>query len=159
MSTEVSAPQSEAVAIRPSTGEALQLASEATDILAAHRRDALDFINAERRFIDAVDEELTRRLDKANTRSAEVGGFRIETKAPTTTAWDAEKLGLVIADLIAEDLLEESVMEQVLIPQPDKVNTAAAKKLLSHPDQRVRDHVATATTTVDQRRNVTVKPL
>jgi hypothetical protein len=62
-----------------------------------------------------------------------------------------------VLDLIAEDLLEESVLAKVLIPQPSKVNRREVDKLLRHADSRVREHIRAVGTEENQRRNVAVR--
>lgn len=147
------------VAVNPATGVAVDLASEATDLLAAERRDVTDLRNALAQYAQALDDEMTSRLDKENTRSADVGSWHIETKAPTIVSFDPDKLAVAIHDLIAEELLGESVLDKVLIHQPDKVNRREVDKLLKHADKRVREHIAAVGEESEQRRTVTVKPL
>lgn len=146
-------------AINPATGVTVDLATEATDLLAAERRDVTELRAALAMYASYLDDALTARLDKENTRSAEVGGFRIETKAPTTISFEPGRLAVAVHDLIAEDLLGESVAERVFIPQPDKINRREVDKLLKHSDKRVRDHIAAAGIEEPQRRTVSVKAL
>lgn len=158
MSQEVVTASAAAVAINPATGVAVELPSETTDTLARERRDVTDLRNALAQYAQAIDDELTARLDKENTRSAVVGEWRIETKAPTALTFEPDRLAVAVLDLIAEGLLAESVAERVLIPQPDKVNRRELDKLLRHADKRVREHIASVGTEEAQRRTVAVKP-
>lgn len=159
MNQEVVNASTAVVAINPATGVAIELASEATDQLAGERRDVTDLRNALAQYAQAIDDELTARLDKENTRSAEVGGFKIETKAPTTLTFDPDTLHVALQDLIVEDILGKSVIDKVFIPQPDKINRREVDKLLKHADKRVREHIASAGKEELQRRTVSVKPL
>jgi hypothetical protein len=145
--------------VRPDTGEMLDIRRSATDVLAEERKRVTELRNALNVYASFLDEELNRRLDKENTRSATVGGWKIETKAPTTLTFDPESLAVAIHDLIAEDLLGEAVLEKVLIPQPDKVNRREVDKLLRHADSRVREHIRSVGVEEDQRRTVSVKPV
>lgn len=157
MSQEVTVPTPSQVVVNPATGEAIELASEATDLLAAERKGVTELRSDLANYAFYLDEELTRRLDKENTRSADVGEWHIETKAPTTISFEPDRLAVAIHDLIAEDLLGESVAERVFIPQPDKINRREVDKLLKHSDKRVREHIAAAGTEEPQRRTVSVK--
>jgi hypothetical protein len=143
--------------VRPDTGEMLDIRRSATDVLAEERKRVTELRSALNVYASFLDEELNRRLDKENTRSATVGGWKIETKAPTTLTFDPDSLAVAIHDLIAEDLLGESVLEKVLIPQPDKVNRREVDKLLRHADSRVREHIRSVGVEEDQRRTVSVK--
>lgn len=142
--------------VNPASGEVIAL-SDATDLLAAERHRVVELKKALDQYAAAIDEELVRRLDLENTRSAEVGGYRIETKAPTTTTFDPVRLAVAIHDLIAEGKLGESVVERVFIPQPEKINKAEVNKLLKHADPVVRDWIARVGEETEQRRTVTVK--
>lgn len=144
--------------INPATGESIALADQATDLLARERRAVTELRDSLNQFASYLDEELTRRLDHENTRSATVGEWKIETKAPTTLTFESGALGVAIHDLISEGLLGESVIERVFIPVPDKVNRREVDKLLRHADKRVREHIASVGTEEAQRRTVTVKP-
>lgn len=159
MSEELAVQQPTDVAVNPATGEAVDLKRDATDLLAAERRRVTELRDELSRYAAFIDAELTARLDKENTRSAEVGGYRIETKAPTTLTFEPGALATAVLDLVAEGLLGESVVEKVLNPQPDKINRREVDKLLRHADKRVREHVAAAGTEEEQRRSVSVKPL
>jgi hypothetical protein len=145
--------------VNPATGEAVDLAKEATDLLARERRDVTELRASLANYATFLDEELTRRLDKENTRSADVGEWHIETKAPTTLTFEPDRLAVAVHDLIAENLLGESVVDKLFIPQPDKINRREVDKLLKHADKRVREHVAAAGSEEPQRRSVSVKAL
>ena len=144
--------------VAPITGEVLDLDAE-TDVLASVR-DTLKLLRAE---IDMaaskIDEELASRLDAANRRSVNVGGFTLKVNAPETTEWDSTALQIALAAMVEAEILHPSVMHEtikrtVLL----KVDSRSAQRLLTHPDQRVRDAVAACATTKQQVRRVSVSP-
>lgn len=146
--------------VNPATGEALELTSEATDRLAHERRGVTDLKRSLDQYASHLDEELTRRLDRMGRRSADVNGWTIETKAPTTTDYPADALRSALEDLIDADLLADEVMDDVLVPQPVtyKLNRTRLNTLLKHPDERVRSALAACAVETDvARRSVTVK--
>lgn len=144
--------------VNPMTGEVVPLDLE-TDLLARERRAATEMKTAINQYVAAVDEELTRRLDRMGRRSADVGGFSIETKAPTITEYPEEQLRGALEDLIDADLLDDAVLDEVLVPQPvtHKLNRTRLNTLLKHPDERVREALAACAVETEQRRSVTVK--
>lgn len=149
----------ELVVVNPATGNALDLADTATDLLAAERREVVDIKRALDQFAAALDEQLTHRLDRMGTRSATVGQWTIETKAPTVTEYPADVLRSALEDLIDADILDDAILNEVLVPQPVtyKLNRTRLNNLLKHPDERVRDALAACAVETEQRRSVQVK--
>lgn len=148
------------LAINPATGNTLQLATEDTDVIAAERRDVVNLKKSLDDFASFLDAELNRRLDGMNTRSARVGSFAVETKAPFTTEYPVEALERVLDELIADGKLNEAVKPRVLKPQPPpppKVDKREVLKLLAHSDQEVRQAVFEVGVETPQRRTVRVE--
>lgn len=146
--------------VNPATGEALELASEATDRLAQERRAVTHLKRDLNDYLTFIDGELTRRLDRMGRRSAVVAGYTIETKAPTTTEYDQALLRNAIEDLIACDLLDQPVLDEVLVPVdpvPRKLNRTRLNTLLKHPNEKVREVLEACAQDVPQRRSVSIK--
>lgn len=146
--------------VNPATGTALDLATAATDIIAAERRDVVETKRDLDAYVSYLDESLTSRLDRMGRRSAVVGGYTIETKAPTTTEYDQSLLRNALEDLIACDLLDGEVLDEVLVPVdpvPRKLNRVRLNTLLKHPNEKVREVLAACAQEVPQRRSVSVK--
>jgi hypothetical protein len=151
------------VVVHPATGEAIPLdvaAGGSTDILARHRHDLVELKRQLDDLAHALDGELTARLDKANTRSADIGDWRIEGKAPTVTDYPAGALGEALDILISEGRLDADVRGRVLVAQPPpepKVDKREVNKLLRHTDRDVVDLIREVQREQPQRRTVTVK--
>lgn len=145
--------------VNPATGEALELTSEATDRLAQERRGVTDLKRALDSYASHLDDELTRRLDRMGRRSADVGGWTIETKAPTVTDYPVAALRAALEDLVDADLLDDPVVDEVLVPQPvtHKLNRTRLNTLLKHPEERVRAALKACAVENEQRRSVSVK--
>lgn len=146
--------------VNPATGEAVELASAATDHLAQERRSVTDLKRDLDHYATFLDGELTRRLDRMGRRSASVGGWGIETKAPTTTEWDEALLYEALVDLVDWELLEAEVVDEVLVPVepvPRKLNRTRLNTLLKHPEERVRKTLEACSQEVPQRRSVSIK--
>lgn len=146
--------------VHPATGEVLALDGP-TDELARARRELID-LKAE---LDAaathIDAELAARLDKANTRTAEVGRWRLKVNAPSSEEVNVGGLIDGIRELGALDVLDDVVVLSKLITYPPapapKVNRAELGKLKRHPDERVRALVARVTSASPTPRRVTVE--
>jgi hypothetical protein len=145
--------------VNPATGESVELASETTDRIAAERRGVTDLKRALDQYASHLDDELTRRLDRMGRRSADVGGWTIETKAPTTTDYPVDALRGALEDLIDADLLDEAVRDDLIVPTTTyKLNRTRLNTLLKHPDERVREALAACAVESEvARRTVTVK--
>lgn len=141
----------------PATGELVDLTSP-TDFLAARRREVIELKKALDVYADVIDEELTRRLDRMNTRSADVGDWRIEGKPATVTEFPRDPLAKAIRELIAEDKLDGAVLGRTIRRTSEfKVDKREVTKLLKHPDEEVRARIAAVGIESPQKRSVTVK--
>jgi hypothetical protein len=146
--------------VNPATGEALELSTEATDRLAHERRGVTDVKRALDQYATHIDEELTRRLDRMGRRSAVVNGWKIETKAPTSTDYSVPALRVVLHSLVHANVLDPAVVDEVLVPVdpcPVKLNRVRLNTLLKHPDDRVREALAACAVETEVRRSVSVK--
>lgn len=145
--------------VNPMTGEVVPLDLE-TDLLARERRAATDMKKSIDQYLSHIDDELTRRLDRMGRRSAVVGGYEIETKAPTTTDYPLDAVRAALEDLVDADLLDDEIVDEVLVPQPVtyKLNRTRLNTLLKHADERVRKALeACAVEESVVRRSVSVK--
>lgn len=130
-------------AVNPLTGEAVELATATTDVLAAHRdaiRDARDALNA---WAAQLDTELTARLDHEAKRSAMVGGYVIKATAPTVRETDEMALRAALEELRDEGVISaaavDNAVEIIMVP---KARRAGINALHKHADERVREVVA-----------------
>lgn len=155
MSQEVTKRES-AELVHPLYGDVLDVANEATDSLAGIRSQVVEDKRSLDQYAFHLDAELTGRLDAENTRSAEVGQWRIETKAPQVTKYPADALSAALDALIAAGKLSESVKDRCLVPQPPKPDLREVNKLLRHADEDVRNAVAEVAVQEEQRRTVKV---
>lgn len=150
-------------AVHPATGEIVSLDVEhggTTDALAAHRHAVVQLKRALDDFASVLDAELTARLDRANTRSASVGPWMLEGKAPSTTEYPVPALEEALDLLIFDGRLDEDVKARVLVeqpPPPPKVDRREVNKLLRHTDPDVVALIRDVGVEQPQRRTVTVK--
>ena len=146
--------------VHPTAGTVLDLGSAATDEIARERKAVIDEKRSLDQYAAALDEALTDRLDRMGRRSAEVGGWTIETRAPTTTDYPLDAVRAALEDLVDADLLDDEIVDEVLVPQPVtyKLNRVRLNTLLKHADERVRKALeACAVEEPVARRSVTVK--
>ena len=152
--------------IHPFTGELVDLGALTTDAIAA----ALVGFEAElgrvRGFGDALKSELVARLDRRNTRSADVGGFHLETNAPTETDYRLDVLREELAALAALDdpPIDREVLDAVIVTPPPstpapRVDKREVNKLRRHSDPRVVAAIAKASAVKGVNRTLKVKDL
>jgi hypothetical protein len=143
----------------PLSGQAIDL-RDTTDTLAGWIDELKDVRRQISSTIEALGDEITQRLDTENRRSAPVGSWVVETKAPFTTEYDVTQLHDVLYGFADQGILSGDVVARTVI-EPDvsdwKVDRREVNKLLKHPDERVRVAVAACGREVQQRRSVTVK--
>lgn len=128
----------------PATGEVIDL-SGPTDLLAEYLDDLRNLDRELRVVKDRIAAEITARLDVENRRSAEVGGWVVETQAPTV--WETDALHLLdgLLNLAALDdapLSADAAQQAVRVVESLKVDRRKLKSLRNHPDERVRGVVA-----------------
>lgn len=122
--------------IVPATGEIVNL-SAPTDILAEAAARMRELETELARVRGVVSEELTRRLDHENLRSAEVGDYTITVDAPGGLDWDTDELLQELDRLVELDVISGDALERVL-PAKRRVAVRELKKLLPtlDPDYR-----------------------
>lgn len=113
----------------PGTGELVALDS-ATDVLAKAVDQMRELERELARVRSTVGLELTRRMDKENLRTAEVGEWVIEVDAPGAVDWDAKKLEAVLHGLVDHNELSADAMDRVM-PLKRQVSVREVKKLLT----------------------------
>jgi hypothetical protein len=134
------------------TGEQLSLVSIPIDQLLEFRQ----LVKGELRDLQAlIDEELISRLDKANRKHLRIGDTTLYTAGGETVKFDGRRLHHLLEGLVAEGVLDgQAAIEAVHIEPNFVVTTSAAKRLLNHPDHRVREAVEEATVITDVARSV-----
>lgn len=146
--------------VNPATGEALELATADTDRIAQERRGVTGLKRHLDDYASYLDSALNERLDKMNTRSAKVGSWTIETKAPSVAEYPVDALSKALDTLIEAGHLAPEVKDRVIVPQPPpppKVDKREITKLLGHVEQEVRQAILAVGVQTPQRRTVTVK--
>jgi ribosomal protein L25 (general stress protein Ctc) len=145
-------------AVNPATGEALELATADTDVIAGIRRGVIDLKRALDDYATFLDAELNRRLDRMNMRSAVVGAYVIETKAPSKVEYPPEALREALTALVEAGKIEADVVTRTVVAEPVsyKVDRREVNKLLKHQDEDVRKAVEAAGVDTPQRRPVKI---
>lgn len=152
---EIAVPEPPVTFAHPTTAEVIAVVADtATDVL-ADARDALVTHEADVRSIkQAIDRELTRRLDYEGTRSTEIDGgagrFKLTGQAPTKVEWDGELLAKKLRSLVRAGLISKERAGACV----ERVVTYKAKhgelvKLAKHADERVRAAVEAGRREVD----------
>lgn len=147
--------------VNPATGEALDLAGTTTDLCAA-----VAGIGEVRQMLDdyrqAVEDEIARRMDAANSRKDRVGDWEISVNAPTTETYPTDVLRDVVAQLVADGILDAVVLDRVIVrPEPKppepRVDRREINKLRKHPNPEVAAQIEAAAVVAPARRNVKIE--
>lgn len=164
---EVPAARSEVVTenrviLNPASGEVIDLDAADLPALAAQVDRVGEMFGNLGLFRQALVDEAAKRLDRLNARKDVVGDYVIETNAPTTATYTIEAVRNQLRDLIAEGILDESVLDRVIVQDPPKapppkLAKVELNKLARHEDRRVAGALARARTVAPQRRTLTVK--
>jgi len=158
MSTEfLPARKTGATLVMPFTGEVIELDQPSSDL--AKFRDTLTQIRASlSQIARTVDEELAARLDAANRKSAQVGGWKLAVNRPDAPEYNLYCLRSTLADLVETALLEPSVIDETISEEVVvKVDHGSVRRLLDHPDPRVRNAIGGCVTRRPQQRRVEIK--
>jgi len=144
--------------VHPATGELLDLAGQPTGQLADLLAGCRDYQQQVADFREQVEQEICRRMDRQNSRSAMVGQVRLTVNAQARTEWDLERLRTVLAELVTAGELDPAAAAAVIErpvpkPLPERVNAQAARKLDGH------DAVRECSRKVPQRRTVKIERL
>lgn len=162
------APESETsralVAIDPVTGEILDLKALTTTDLAEATERARGLIDEVFGFRQRIVDEVSRRMDRENSRSAVVGSLKITTNAPVKESYPIAPLRAALQALVDADVLEASVIDRVITeadPKPPEPKVAARElnKLKGHDDQRVAAAIGAVRQRDPQRRTLKVELL
>ena len=139
--TEVAKPVRQAV--DPLSGELVDLAAQTTTDLAEARDRVREVRDAVSSWARSLDEEITARLDFENTRSAQVGDWKVTTQAPTLRETDAEPLRAKLCELVEEGVLSMAAVESAFeVVTTVKAKRAGLNRLHKHADPRVCELVA-----------------
>lgn len=151
------------VIVNPATGEALDLGGSTTDLAAA-----VAGIGAVRAMLDdyrqAVENEIARRMDTANSRTERVGDWKITVNAPTTETYPIDQVREILDGFIEDGTLDPVVRDRVLVTAPPKppeqrVAKTELNKLLKHPNEDVADTFGAARIVAPARRSVRIEKL
>lgn len=141
----------------PHTGELLAL-DATTDDLAAAIAQIRDHEAQTAEARRQLEDELLRRLDHENRRSADVGGWHLQADPPNRTDWDTEQLAIALAGLELAGVISPAAAEAAL---PRKVERRPDKreltKLLNLLDDEHAQALREAQRPSARRRRLTVK--
>lgn len=142
----------------PITGEVVEIDGP-THTLAEWLRDVREFESRMRELKGVVTDEITTRLDRANTGTLREDGWEI--KAPrkdTKTEWDVEQLEYELTTLVTRGVLTEEAAREALTPSRELKPQAVKLKALSERED-IGDRISACSHQVPQARTVSVKEL
>ena len=130
-------PDGSAMVVDWRTGEALDIATLEVPELLEFRTVVKDELTS---VLGLLDDEVITRLDRANRRQFHIGDTVVYTQGGESIEWDGHRLYRMLGDLESEGVIDpDAIRECVKQVQSYQVNAAAAKRLLNHHDERVRD--------------------
>jgi hypothetical protein len=144
--------------VHPRTGEIVDV-SEAPTTLLADLRDAIVEHEGIEKLIKArLDAEIARRLDHENTRSAQVGDWKLTVQGPTKVQWNGRVAYNGLRQLVRRGLISDEAARRCVTRTVDySVAHGELQKLGKHAHEDVRAVVEQARETVDvERRRVSV---
>jgi hypothetical protein len=139
----------------PATGEVISL-SQPSDILAEAAQRMRELEQELARIRAVVGDELIRRLDHENLRSADVGDYRITADAPGGVDWDTDELEQELSRLVELDVISEDAMNRVL-PVKRRVALRELKKLLPAVDEDYRKDIESCSEPSSRARRIRVE--
>lgn len=158
---EVLAAYTDLEVLNPASGELLNLRELDTNDLALTVARIDEHVGEVAAFRKALVDEAVRRLDSLAKRKANVGGYELETNAPTTVDYREDVLRAGIEELVAAGELDGAILEQ-LWPTPapppppaPKLNKRELNKLKADP--RVAGAIAAASVRVNNTRTLKVR--
>lgn len=159
MTTDTPTPATSRELVIPLTGEVIDLDKAATTDLCEARQRLQDLTSDAGRVVAYLGEELARRLDAANKRTATVGEWDLEANAPTTDEYLLDVLTEELCRLVEAKVLESQVVGEVIVTPPPakpspRVDKRELNKLKRHPDPRVRQAIGKARVRKTNRRSV-----
>lgn len=141
MSTEEQ--EAKALAVRPDTGEVVDLASATTTELADIVREASAHMDKVADFRREVIAEATARMDLENSRTVHLDAgdriYTLVTNAPEEESYPLPKLRAALAEAVEKGLISQAAMDKVIFtpdpkPPEPKVAKAELNKLLRRGD-------------------------
>ena len=145
------------LAIHPVTGEALELSTATTDVL-AEAIEACDTVAGRARDTKReLGNEVLARMDAEAKWTARVGGYKLTGASPAPKVeYDAAALAAALDDLVQKGVIaegaRESAIEVVVTFKPRQAGINALKKL----GPEVADAIAACEQTVEKARSVRV---
>lgn len=139
----------------PATGEIVSL-SAPTDVLAGAAAQMRELENELARVRSVVNDELTRRLDHENLRSADVGDYTITVDAPGGVDWDVNKLEDELSRLVELGVISDAAMERAL-PAKRRVALRELKKLIPAVEDDYREDIEACSTPSNRVRRVKIE--
>ncbi|HEU4975723.1 MAG TPA: hypothetical protein VFT50_11580 [Baekduia sp.] len=148
--------------VNPATGEVVDLDTAPTTDLASGLQDLEALLTRLGDFRQLVIDTLAGRMDTANSRTERVGEFILETNAPTVEDCPVGPLREVLDRLVADGVLDGSVVDRVITTPPPKfpeprVAKRELNKLKGHADERVTDAISEVVERRPQRRTLKIK--
>jgi hypothetical protein len=142
--------------VHPGTGEVLErLDDQPAEVLA----EALVAVRARqeeaKRWSDALEAELRRRLQLRQTKLAVFGEWEVEAAAGRESVWDAEQLEGAMRELVDEGVVKAGDVADVITREP-VVSRSKAKALQARLTGDARERVAAACTWRDKPGKLTV---
>lgn len=158
---EVLAAYTELEVLNPASGELLNLRELDTNDLALTVARIDEHVGEVAAFRKALVDEAVRRLDSLAKRKANVGGYELETNAPTTVDYRDDVLRAKLEELIEAGELDRAILEQLwpapppAPPPAPKLNKRELNKLKADP--RVAPAIAAASVRVNNTRTLKVR--
>lgn len=160
---EVLAAYTDLEVLNPASGELLNLRELDTNDLARAVARVDRHVIAVADFRKALIGESVRRLDSLAKRKALVGGYELETNAPSTVEYREDVLRENIEALVEAGKLEAAILEQLwptpapAPPPKPKLDKRVVNKLKADPD--VAPAIAAASVRVNNNRTLKVREL
>lgn len=140
--------------IVPVTGEVLPLDGE-SNLLADAVLRMKEIENELYRVRKIVNDELAKRLDKENLRTAKLKDFEITVDAPSAVDWDTDGLLGALGTLVKEGVISEAALDRVM-PVTRKISQRELKKLIATLDGGDLEMVASCSKPSTRARRVKV---
>lgn len=152
------------VIANPATGEVIDLDNADSVELAQALAELAFLLTDVDLFRHSLVDELARRLDRENRRSAELGPFKVETNPPTEEVYTPDSVRRELGPLVEEGLLAPEVLHRLItLPTPrppsPRVDKREVGKLKRSDDRRILAALARARDVRPQSRTITVKRL
>jgi hypothetical protein len=118
--------------IHPATGEAVDLAGAAPAELGRTLDELAVLTDALREFRRDVELELVRRIDATGRRTAELGGYKLETNAPVEETYSVEDVERELRPLVDRGIVPRETLEALVVyPKPKPPEPRVDKRVLN----------------------------